>query len=100
MQQFNIAKMTDALMQNVHAVHICNWDEYASSLRAMLLWMVAYDNNINGRWLPDFWTMLIRLSSFRLNLLSPSQAIPTPTYMAWDLRIECTVNKGSKIKSG
>ena len=27
--------MTDALMQNVHAVHICNWDEYVSSLCAM-----------------------------------------------------------------
>ena len=24
--------MTDALMQNVHAVHICNWDEYMSAL--------------------------------------------------------------------
>jgi hypothetical protein len=38
--------MTDALMQNVHAVHICNWDEYVNSLRAMLPWMVAYDNNM------------------------------------------------------
>ena len=28
--------MTDALMQNVHAVHICNWDDYVSSLSAML----------------------------------------------------------------
>ncbi len=24
--------MTDALMHNVHAVHICNWDEYVSSM--------------------------------------------------------------------
>ena len=38
--------MTDALMQNVHAVHICNWEEYVSSLRAMLPWMVAYDNKV------------------------------------------------------
>ena len=62
--------MIDALMQNVHAVHICacacrlyicNWDEYVSSLRAMLLWMVAYDSNRYGRWLPDFWTMLTAL---------------------------------------
>ena len=37
--------MTDALMQNVHAVHVCNWDEFVSSLRAMLPWLRAYDNN-------------------------------------------------------
>ena len=36
--------MTDALMQNVHAVHVCNWDEFVSSLRAMLPWLTAYDN--------------------------------------------------------
>ena len=53
--------MTDALMQNVHAVHICNWDEYVSSLRVMLPWMVAYDNNRYGRWQPDFWAMLTTL---------------------------------------
>ncbi|KAL8606602.1 hypothetical protein ACOMHN_009487 [Nucella lapillus] len=41
--------MTDALMQNVHAVHECNWDEFVISLRAMLPWMVAYDNNRYGR---------------------------------------------------
>ena len=28
--------MTDTLMQNVHAVHICNWEVYVKSLRAML----------------------------------------------------------------
>lgn len=50
--------MTDAVMQNVHAVHICNWDEYVTSLHAMLPWMVAYDNNRNERWLPDLWAML------------------------------------------
>ena len=44
----------DVLMQNVHAVHVCNWDEYVSSLCAMLPWMVAYDNNRYVRWLPDF----------------------------------------------
>ena len=61
----NIAKywkdflsMVDALMQNVHAVHICNWDDYVSLLCAMLPWMIAYNNNKYGRWLPDFWAVL------------------------------------------
>jgi hypothetical protein len=55
--------MTDALVQNVHAVHICNWDEYVSSLRAMTSWMVAF---LKIRW-PSF-------------ALSPSQATLTPTW--------------------
>ena len=46
--------IVDALMQNVHAVHACNWYDYMSSLCAMMPWMVAYDNNKYGRWLPDF----------------------------------------------
>ncbi len=77
--------MTDALMQKVHAVHICNWDEFVSSLRAMLPWLTAYDNNQYGRWLPDFWAMqhlflLIRLPFFVLTLLSPLQVTPTQTW--------------------
>lgn len=96
--------MTDALMQNVHAVHICNWDEYVSSLRAMLPWMVAYDNNRYGRWLPDFWAMLTALPADQLAFLRNdfAQSITgTPfSNMAWDMWIECTMNKGSKMKSG
>lgn len=96
--------MTDALMQNVHAVHICNWDEYVSSLRAMLPWMVAYDNNRYGRWLPDFWAMLTALPSDQVTFLRKNfaQSITGNPYssMAWDMWIECTMNKGSKMKSG
>ncbi len=32
-------------------VHSCNWDEYVTSLRAILPWMVAYDKMNYGRWL-------------------------------------------------
>lgn len=96
--------MTDALMQNVHAVHICNWDEYVSSLRAMLPWMVAYDNNRYGRWLPDFWAMLTALPADQVAFLRTdfTQSITGKPYsnMAWDMWIECTMNKGSKMKSG
>lgn len=96
--------MTDALMQNVHAVKICNWDEYVSSLRAMLPWMVAYDNNRYGRWLPDFWAMLTTLPPDQVAFLRTdfTQSITGKPYsnMAWDMWIECTMNKGSKMKSG
>ena len=96
--------MTDALMQNVHAVHICNWDEYVSSLHAMLPWMVAYDNNRYGRWLPDFWAMLTALPADQVAFLRTdfTQSITGNPYsnMVWDMWIECTMNKGSKMKSG
>jgi hypothetical protein len=96
--------MTDALMQNVHAVHICNWDEYVCSLRAMLPWMIAYDNNRYGRWLPDFWAMLTTLPADQVAFLRTdfTQSITGNPYsnMAWDMWIECTMNKGSKMKSG
>ncbi|CAJ1050849.1 hypothetical protein KUCAC02_009112 [Xyrichtys novacula] len=96
--------MTDSLMQNVHAVHICNWEEYVSSLRAMQPWMVAYDNNKYGRWLPDFWAMLTALPDEQVAFLhcNFTQSITGNPYsnMAWDMWIECTMNKGSKMKSG
>ena len=96
--------MVDALMQNVHAVHICNWDEYANSLRTMLPWMVAYDNNKYGRWLPDIWAMLTTLPMDQIEFLLTdfTQSITGNPYsnMAWDMWIECTMNKGSKMKSG
>jgi len=65
----NLCFMMDALMQNVHAVHICNWDEYVSSLRPWLPWIVAYDNNRYGRWLPDFWAMLTALPADQVAFL-------------------------------
>jgi hypothetical protein len=96
--------MTDALMQNVHAVHICNWDEYVKSLRAMLPWIVAYDNNRYGRCLSDFWAMLTALLADQVAFLRTdfAQSITGNPYsnMAWDMWIECTMNKGSNMKSG
>lgn len=81
--------MIDALMQNVHAVHICNWDEYVSSLRAMLPWLIAYDNNQYGRWLPDFWAMLKSLPSDQVTFLRSdfTQSMTGHPYsnMAWDM---------------
>ena len=61
--------MTDALMQNVYAVHTWNCDEYVCSLRAMLPWMVACDNNRYGKWLPDFWAMLTSLPADQVSFL-------------------------------
>ena len=96
--------MTDALIQSVHAVHAVNLEEYINSLRSMLPWMVAYDKINYGRWLPDFWAMLTSLPTNQLDFLKANfaQSITGNPYssLAWDMWIECTMNKGSKMKSG
>ena len=96
--------MTDVLMQNVHAVHSCNYDEFVVSLRAMLPWLEVYDKNKYGRWLPELWAMLMALPVDVVNFLQTNfaQSITGNPYssMAWDMWIECTMNKGSKMKSG
>ena len=97
-------QMTDILMQSVHAVHAINLDEYINSLRAMLPWLIVYDRNNYGRWLPDFWVMLINLAANQIEFLRANfaQSISGNPYsnMGWDMWIECTMNKGSKLKSG
>ena len=50
-------EMADALLQSVHAVHTVDFSEYINSVRAMLPWMLAYDKQRYGRWLPDFWLL-------------------------------------------
>ena len=70
----------------------------------MLPWMVVYDNNMYGRWLSDFWAMLTALPPDQLAFLRTdfAQSMTDNPYsnMAWDMWIECTMNKGSKMKSG
>ena len=66
--------------------------------------MVAYDNNRYGKWLPDFWAMLTSLPTDQVAFLCTdfTQSITGNPYsnMAWDMWIECTMNNGSKMKSG
>ena len=66
--------------------------------------MVAYVNNRYGRWLPDFWAMLTALPVDQVALFRTdfTEFITGNPYsnMAWDMWIECTMNKGSNMKSG
>jgi len=84
-------------------VHACNWDKFMSSLRAMLPSLMGYNNNQYGRWLPDFWAMLASLPVDQVTFLHSNftQSITGHPYsnMAWDMWIECTMKKGSKMKS-
>ena len=96
--------MTDVLMMNIHAIHTCNWMEFLSSMRAMLPWLVIYDNNEYGRWLPDFWAMLASLPNEKITFLSRNfaQSMTGLPYscLALDMWIETTMNRGSKLKAG
>ena len=66
--------------------------------------MVAYDNNNYGRWLPDFWAMLSTLPpemvAFLRNNFAQSISGRAYSNIPCDMWIECTMNKGSKMKSG
>ena len=87
----------------MHAIHSVNFDEYVRSVRAMLPWMLGYDRLKYERWLPDFWTMLLNLPSDQFAFLQQNfvQSLTGNPYsnMAWDMWIETTMNKVSKLKS-
>jgi len=74
-------------------------DESVGCLCPMLPWLVAHDSSRYGRWLPDLWATQISSPPFMLTSLSPSQSTPSSN-VAWDMWIVCTLNKGSKMKSG
>ncbi|XP_028404399.1 uncharacterized protein LOC114527028 [Dendronephthya gigantea] len=97
-------EMVETLMMNVYAVHTCNWEEYLISLRKMMPWMVIYDQTHYGRWLPHFWAVLVSLPPDESDFFAShfSQSITGNPYSSipWDLWIEMTMNKGSKLKAG
>ena len=96
--------MVEILMMNVHAIHTCNWEEYLNSMRKMMPWLVIYDQTNYGRWLPHFWAMLSSLPTKQTQFFSShfAQSMTGKPYssIAWDMWIEMTMNKGSKMKAG
>ena len=90
-------------MMNVHAIHTCNWEEYLASLQ-MMSWLIIYDQTNNGHWLPNFWVMLSSLPAKQTEFFSSNfaQSMTGNPYssIAWDMWIEMTMNKSSKMKAG
>ena len=99
----DLMTMVEVLMLNVHAVHTCNWEEYLMSLRDMP-WLVIYDQTNDGRWLSGFWVMLSSLPADQTQFLSSNFAKSITgnqcSSIPWDMWIEMTMNKGSKMKAG
>ena len=97
-------EMTDILLQNVHACHVGNFEEYLTSTYEMLPSLLAYNNHDYGGWLPDYWAMLCSLPAERFCFFSDhfSQSMTGLPYsrQPMDLWIETTMNLGSKLKQG
>ena len=96
--------MVEVLMMNVYAIHTCNWEEYLISLQEMMPCLVVYDQTNYARWLPDFWAKLSSLNTEQKQFFSSSfaQSMTGKPYSSipWDMWIEMTMNKGSKMKAG
>ena len=97
-------EMSDVLLQNVHACHVCDLDEYLSSSYDMLPGLLAYNNHDYGRYLPDYWAMISNLPEDKKVYFSThfAQSISGFPYSCqpMDLWIETTMNLNSKLKQG
>ena len=97
--------MVEILFLNHHALRSKQWNEYLSSLRLMLPWMIIYDNEHYSRYLTLYWARMKSLNKadtkwmayghFSFSLTGrPYSSIPP------DQTIEMCMNKESKIKGG
>ena len=97
-------EMSDVLLQNVHACHVGNFEEYVSSTYDMLPCLLAYNNHDYGRWLPDYWAMISSLPTEQKEYLTKhfAQSMTGLPYSCqpMDLWIEVTMNLNSKLKQG
>jgi len=79
-------------------------EEYLVSLREMLPWLVVYDQTNYACWLPDFCAKLSSLNTEKKQFFSSTfaQLMTGKPYSfnPWDMLIEMTTNKSSKMKAG
>lgn len=70
----------------------------------MFPWQLIYDNDKYGHWLPDFRAILSELPNDQAEFMTNNFAqcmIGKPfSSLALALWIECTMNKGTKMKAG
>ena len=97
-------EMSDPLVQNIDACHTRNALEYLSSTFNMLPGLMAYDNHEYGRWLPDYWAMLLSqpdevMEFFNTHFAQSMTGLPY-SCQPLDLWIETTMNLNSKLKQG
>ena len=100
----SILGMIEILFMNIDSLRTKNWKRFLSSIRLMIPWMMVYDQTNYSRWLPVFWLEMSSLPEEHEELISEifSQSLTGNSYSSQppDLWIECTMNKGSKMKAG
>ena len=93
-------EMSDVLMQNIHACHSRNTQEYLSSTHGMLKYLIAYNNHEYGRWLLDYWASINSLPPDQYKFFEENFSHLSYSLQAMDLWIESTMNLGPKQKQG
>ena len=100
----SILGMIEILFMNVDSLRTKNWKRFLSSIRLMMPWVMVYDQTNYSRWLPVFWLEMSSLPEEHEELISEifSQSLTGNSYSSQppDLWIECTMDKGSKMKTG
>ena len=102
---FTFMEMVEILMMNIHSLRTQNWESFKCSIRLMLPWLVIYDNNNYGKWLVEYWLEMTNLPPNVSQFMTDgyfSQSMTGNPYscLPYDLWIEMTMNKGSKMKAG
>jgi hypothetical protein len=100
----SLMQMIEVLFLNIDSIRTHNWQGYLASLRLMMPWLLIYDGVNYGRWLPVYWLNMKSLSPDHAKYMPDifAQSMTNNPYSALppDMWIECTMNKGSKLKSG
>ena len=100
----SLMEMIEILFLNIDSIRTHNWKEFLNSLRLMMPWFLIYDSVNYGRWLPVYWVSMKSLPIDHAIYMPQifAQSLTENPYSALppDMWIECTMNKGSKLKSG
>ena len=100
----SIMNMIEILLMNIYSLRTKDWPAFKTSLRLMLPWLTIYDNDKYSRWLAEYWLEISTLPEEHDALMSQlfAQSMTGKPYsdIPLDLWIECTMNKGSKLKAG
>ena len=96
-------EMVEILYMHYHAMRTQNWEEYLTSIRMMLPWMLVYDILHYSRYLSLYRSQMNNLDEekafyIRSGLFSASMSGRPFSALPHDHWTEMTMNKGSKMK--
>ena len=99
----SIMSVIEILSMIIVSLRTKEWDNFLSSIRLTMPWMMVYDHTNYSRWLPVFWIEMSSLPQEHCQIIKEmfSQSFTGNAYYSLppDLWIECTMNKGSKLKA-